>query len=769
MIYLLKEDNKILVPLEYASSYAELGWAVIPLSPYYSNNESAGKRPLIKEWQKRGVPTEEEIIVWRQKYPAANVGVVLGSNSGLVGIDVDGQTGEELLLEWSQGDLPVTWEYITPGGGRRLIYKIHNSIKLQKRSQADRTKEHEELALLGEGSQTVIPPSIHKNGGIYKWIKGKTPKNIECAVAPKWLIDKMTAPKANKKEKKPSAKRLKEKSSEIIINRLIEKCQQFSRDWVVQQVQGLDEPAWFNWLCLFVAAGMPDMAKRFSKEAEKHDCHSERRIDDLIFTQDGKNIPPVRCTTFGCKQEQIEKCFGCINDNKDGEITNSPASLLIQDLVHDGAEEKYFEKGAFIPKWLGDDILRGNHFVSTEEDFYIYENGTYVPGGYNAAQKECIEKLGEGFRKDRVEGTIYYINAKSRHKIDELNNESDVINLKNGLYKFDTEEFTNHDPNLLLTVQLNASYDKDADCLNFIQFLNQILPPENIILLQEIFGYCLIPETKGQKSFILYGMGQTGKSTVLSVLENMLGIENVSNIRWQNLSDRFETANLYGKLANIASELPLKTIQDSSIFKAATGEDYLTGERKFKNSFKFKSFARLLFSCNQLPQSKDATSAFYRRLIIIPFMYVCPNDEKDVNLKSKLLAETDGIFQWSLEGLQRLTKNNFVFSENKTTNEMLEEYKFQNSSVLRFMYDCCTVKQGEYVQRSLLFTKYQDYCFENSFTVVNQIDFNKQIVENFPDVKKAKHGHNSIRVWKGLKYGKEADNTEVKTLVALNQ
>ena len=115
-------------------------------------------------------------------------------------------------------------------------------------------------------------------------------------------------------------------------------------------------------------------------------------------------------------------------------------------------------------------------------------------------------------------------------------------------------------------------------------------------LIQEMLGYFLIPVNHAQKCFIIVGKGGAGKSVLLRVLnELLLGKENVSNVAWQALNDRFKTAELFGKWANICAELPTKGIEDNGIFKALVGEDYLTVEKKNKNPFSFQPYARLSF------------------------------------------------------------------------------------------------------------------------------------------------------------------------------
>ena len=83
-----------------------------------------------------------------------------------------------------------------------------------------------------------------------------------------------------------------------------------------------------------------------------------------------------------------------------------------------------------------------------------------------------------------------------------------------------------------------------------------------------------VPITKAQKSFLLCRMPEVGKSKILGVIQEvLLGAENVSNIPLQNLTDRFQPAEIFGKLANIYADLPDKKIDDVGMFKAATGAD----------------------------------------------------------------------------------------------------------------------------------------------------------------------------------------------------
>ncbi|SMB82678.1 Bifunctional DNA primase/polymerase, N-terminal [Desulfonispora thiosulfatigenes DSM 11270] len=285
------------------------------------------KVPKISSWQKRGVPTKEELDEWGTKYPNSNVGLVLGQASGLVGIDADGQKGIARLKEVSNGDLPDTWSFKTPGGGIRLLYRIPKGL-VPKKYVESLEGEHNELALLGEGQQTIMPPSIHPNGKEYFWMKGKGPSSIEVAEAPQWMIDLMTGkkPKEQKKASQKAAKKPKEAVG--VLERLAGKCPLFQESWKEQQAQGISEEDWHNWMRLLVNAGQHEAAKLFSKSSDKHDERSDARSLSLIAETDENGTGPmVRCSTFGCGEETIEGCHSTLNLN-DEEITNSPGSFI---------------------------------------------------------------------------------------------------------------------------------------------------------------------------------------------------------------------------------------------------------------------------------------------------------------------------------------------------------------------------------------------------------------------------------------------------------
>lgn len=167
-----------LPPRDAALRYLSRGWSVIPLRP-------REKRPQVQweDYQSKH-PSVDQVKKWFNDHPDANVGVVTGSISGLVVLDVDpAHGGDESLieLEQSHGALPHTVESLTGGGGRHIYFRhpggtVHNRVGLAPG-----------IDLRGDGGLVVAPPSIHPSGHSYYWEVSCHPDDIAVAGMPAWL------------------------------------------------------------------------------------------------------------------------------------------------------------------------------------------------------------------------------------------------------------------------------------------------------------------------------------------------------------------------------------------------------------------------------------------------------------------------------------------------------------------------------------------------------------------------------------------------------
>ncbi|HAT4130970.1 TPA: DNA primase [Clostridium perfringens] len=410
------------------------------------------------------------------------------------------------------------------------------------------------------------------------------------------------------------------------------------------------------------------------------------------------------------------------------------------------------EKGLkFLPFVLAKHLSETRDVYYGGESFLIYENGVYNISGEKEAGRIIMDYMLPNYcimasiRDCREQWDILV-----SKDFDDFNRNPYLVNVRNGLLDIRDMSFKEHTPSYLSTVQLNVEYNPQVDCPQFKKFLNEVLDCKLIPLVQEIVGYLLTTNTVSQKAFVFWGPARTGKSTLLWVVEYLLlGKKNVSNIPWQEIGDKFKTAELLGKLANVFSDLPSKSIDDTGIFKVVTGEDYLMAEKKNKNPFKFKPFARLVFSCNELPRNYvDRTEGFYRRLIIVPFNRQIEKSKIDKALKYKFQREKEGILNWALEGLKRLYENNFEFSENELTDGVKKEYKRENNNVISFVEECCEIDSLFSCSRIEIYEAYKEFCVEAGLKALSQIKFNKELEGNF-NITRSRSG--KLRSWNGVR------------------
>lgn len=174
-----------------ALGYLERGWAVVPIHTPVDGGcscrrdgcQAAGKHPRIR-WEAftRELPAKDTVVGWWDRWPDANVGVVTGSVSGIVVLDVDPRNGGDGSLQEVEdrfGVLAVTAVSRTGGGGWHHWFVCETPVPSLTVGPG--------LELKGEGGLVVAPPSLHVSGVRYRWLAG--PAAVEPAPLPAWLTD----------------------------------------------------------------------------------------------------------------------------------------------------------------------------------------------------------------------------------------------------------------------------------------------------------------------------------------------------------------------------------------------------------------------------------------------------------------------------------------------------------------------------------------------------------------------------------------------------
>jgi putative DNA primase/helicase len=99
-----------------------------------------------------------------------------------------------------------------------------------------------------------------------------------------------------------------------------------------------------------------------------------------------------------------------------------------------------------------------------------------------------------------------------------MNCNSGVINLKTG-------ELLPHDRELLMRKLAPVDFNPKVECPIFLRFLDRIFEGDGELIrfVQRAIGYSLTSDTSEQCTFVLNGTGANGKTTLIHVIQDLLG------------------------------------------------------------------------------------------------------------------------------------------------------------------------------------------------------------------------------------------------------
>ena len=301
------------------------------------------------------------------------------------------------------------------------------------------------------------------------------------------------------------------------------------------------------------------------------------------------------------------------------------------------------------------------------------------------------------------------------------------LNMSNGtlvLRKDGSVILREHDKKDLFRYTLDYSYAPQAECPQWQQFLDRVLPgQEDQLVLGEYIGYCLMPDHDLEKLLWLIGSGGNGKSVTLEIVEALLGSVNVSYLSLTDLTnDETKRASFEHKLVNISFETGRNI--NPNVMKQLTSGEPVTIELKYLNPRQMTQYGKIITSTNQLPKAEN-TPAFFRRIIILPFTTTITEEEKDINLADKLKEELSGIMNWVLRALPGLMSRK-AFSQSKNSTRAMEEYKLESDNVNLFLNEMLVVSETS-INGTDLYFAYKNYCIASGLVALGKGNFYKRL------------------------------------------
>jgi len=412
-----------------------------------------------------------------------------------------------------------------------------------------------------------------------------------------------------------------------------------------------------------------------------------------------------------------------------------------------------------------DHIIESTKILTAEDnkELFIYHEGYYQKNS-NAIIEPIIKNLWQDKLKRNYINEIIQAHIIPQTYIprEQLNNNIEYTNLKNGVLNLTTGLLEPHNPNYNFTFQLPVNYKPEATCPKIETFLKQVCKEEtDIETIYELISYCLYRSYPLAKVFVLLGGGRNGKSTLIEVIKAFLGADNIRNMSMHQLEhDTYSKGYLFGKHANMNPDVGNKKLITSGAIKSLTGGDMIDSNVKHKDYMRFKNFAKLIFASNELPSSDDTSYAWMSRWIFLKFPHNFDGEKcqechqihpMDKNLLSKLTTEEElsGLLNKVIPALLRLKNNGWNFTLSSYVKNMEKEYARLSDPVKAFIEDFIEEDEYEKVSKTDVYNAYSNYVYDLGDKPIMSNAFTQKLKQYIPSLKDTRTGN--TKYWLGLK------------------
>ena len=291
-----------------------------------------------------------------------------------------------------------------------------------------------------------------------------------------------------------------------------------------------------------------------------------------------------------------------------------------------------------------------------------------------------------------------------------------LVALDDGLLDLTTLTLCPFSPALFVSVQLLGNYSRGqvSSCPVFDRFLHEITGNDPILeaRIWEAIGYSLVPDTAGKCFILLQGVPDSGKSLLGDVIASLIDPDLVTSLDISTMGDRFGPSELVGKQLCLALDMPsgILDAKSVSLFKNLTGGDFVTADVKYQARIKFRCSATFVLATNHPLRTRDNDPAFFRRAVTIPFRFSVDKGQQDHSLKARILAERDAIIYRAIQAYVRLRQNNYQFSGNSESNEVVAGQSSASNSLTEalnlFCRQFCTADTAAFTPTASLYNAF---------------------------------------------------------------
>ena len=315
---------------------------------------------------------------------------------------------------------------------------------------------------------------------------------------------------------------------------------------------------------------------------------------------------------------------------------------------------------------------------------------------------------------------------------DQLDADPWLLNVLNGTVDLRTGELRAHDAADLQTKICYADYSPGATSDRWERFLDDICERNDALkgFLKRAVGCSLSGDENEKALFVLWGEGDTGKTTFIRAVMEVLGdyaVQAERNLLLQRKHEAHPTgiADLFGRRLAVCTEVNKDQRFDEGLVKQLTGGDRLKARWMRQDFFEFDPTHTLWLACNDVPHVDPSGGAMWNRLFIIPFTNAIPVEQQDKHLVDGLLEDAEAILAWAVEGCMEWQQEGL--GEPPELARAKAQQRKLVDPVYRFIDEGCDLTDGPSIEATILYEVFKKWASRRGLPVLTQKVFGSRL------------------------------------------
>ncbi|KXB01602.1 hypothetical protein AKJ41_00960 [candidate division MSBL1 archaeon SCGC-AAA259O05] len=247
--------------------------------------------------------------------------------------------------------------------------------------------------------------------------------------------------------------------------------------------------------------------------------------------------------------------------------------------------------------------------------------------------------------------------------------------------------------------------------------------------LQELLGTALVGEKFHKKGAMIVGPTDAGKSTLIEIIRQVFGEDNVASQSPSTLADtRWGKAKLRNKLLNATDEVSSGRLEELAVLKRIMDGNPVEAEEKREKTFEFTPTCEHLYAANQTPSASRKDDAFWNRWIVIETPDPVPEEEQDPDLAKRIVEEeAEGILNWIIRGYRKFVENGRKFTCPVEWEESRDKWLTWGDTIQRFIQRCIQPDKNGKISTNELHELHTEFARNHELDTVSQHKLTQEV------------------------------------------